>query len=444
MASGSASGSLFNHRDFRLLLFGQTTSQLGAQVSGVAIPLLAVLTLDASPIDVGMVTGSSTLAFALIGLPAGAWVDRWHRRPILVASDLARCVLLATIPLAAVSGVLSIAQLVIVSLLTGFARVFFDVGYQSYVPSVIGRDRMLAGNSAMETMRASGQVVGPGIGGALVSLVGAAGVVLIQVVTFAVSAIALLAIRTPEPAIVPPTVRPRLWSQVREGFAFVARNRILRATAIASAAGNLSFALASAVMFIFATRTLELSPALLGLVIATGSLTVIAGAALTPRLSRVVGSARIIWLSLVVTGPIAILAPLAQPGWGVVLLVLSIAAGEFGQIIYAVTNVTLRQRLCPDRMLGRVTATMSFLIMGLFPLGAITGGVLGELIGLRGTLWVSGAVMLLSPMPIALALRGFRDVEAIPPWEADAAAAGNADGANGPGQGGSPSGSAEQ
>jgi MFS family permease len=143
---------------------------------------------------------------------------------------------------------------------------------------------------------------------------------------------------------------------------------------------------------------------------------VVLGAALTPKLSTRVGSARIIWLSLAVTGPIALLGPLAQPGWLVVLIVVSIAAGEFGQIIYAITNVSLRQRLCPDRMLGRVNATMRFLIMALFPLGALLGGILGELIGLRGTLWVAGGIIVLAPLPLVMALRGTRDVDDLRPW----------------------------
>ncbi len=409
-------GSLFAHRDFRLLLLGQTTSQLGAQVSGVAIPLLAVLTLDTSPFELGLVTASSTLAFAVIGLPAGVWVDRWRRRPILVASDLARTALLVTIPLAAAFGVLTITHLVVVSLLSGFARVFFDVGYQSYIPSVIGRERVLAGNSSMETIRASGQVVGPGIGGWLVALVGAANVVVIQAVTFAVSAISLMAIRTPESVIPPPANRLRLRAQIMEGLAFVGRNRILRATAITSAASNFSFAIASAVSFIFMSRTLNLSPTAIGVIIAAGSVTVMIAAAFTPRFSRRVGSARIIWMSLAVTGPIALLGPLAQPGWWVALLIVSIAAGEFGSIIYAITNVSLRQRLCPENMLGRVTATMRFLIMGAFPLGAFIGGILGELVGLRGTLWIAGIIILLSPIPLFLALRHTRDIEELPSW----------------------------
>jgi MFS family permease len=410
-------GSPFRHRDFRLLLVGQTTSQLGAQISGVAIPLLAVLTLQASPLQLGLVTASGTLAFALIGLPAGAWVDRRSRRAILVASDLTRTVLLATIPIASLLGILTITQLIVVSLLTGFARVFFDVAYQSYLPSVVGRDGLLAGNSAMETVRASGQVAGPGIGGWLVAVAGAANVVLIQAVTFAVSAVSLIMIKAPEPAAPPKPDRPRLWAQIKEGLLFVAHTPLLRATAVTSAAGNFAFAIASAVSFVFMVRTLGLSSTAIGFVLALGSVTVMAGAALTPHLARYVGSARIIWLSLAVTGPIALLGPLAQPGRLAVLLVAGIAAGELGQIVYAITNVSLRQRLCPEHILGRVNATMRFLMMSLFPLGALLGGVLGEFVGLRPTLWLSGGIIAASTLPIYRALRRVRDVEDLPAWD---------------------------
>jgi MFS family permease len=409
--------SLLAHRDFRLLLVGQTTSQLGTQASGVAIPLLAVLALDASPLELGLVTGSGTLAFALIGLPAGAWLDRCRRRRVLVTSDLFRAALLSTIPGAALFDVLTIAQLVVVSLLNGFARVFFDVGYQSYIPSVIGRGNVLTGNSAMQTLRSGGQIAGPGIGGWLVSAIGAANVVLVQAVTFAVSAISLLAIRTDEPKVVAPAGRPSLRVEVREGLAFVARTRILRATAIASAASNFSFAIASAVAFIFMSRTLDLSAAAIGLTVAVGSVAVLVGATATPALSRWLGSARIIWLSLAITGPVTLLGPLAQPGPLVILAIIGAAAGELGQIIYAITNVSLRQRLCPDRMLGRVNATIQFLIMGLFPFGAFLGGLLGELIGLRGTLWVAAAFAVLSPVPLYLALRHARTFDDLPHWD---------------------------
>ncbi|WP_202797087.1 MFS transporter [Kribbella flavida] len=409
---------MLRHRDFRLLLAGQTTSQLGAQVSGVAIPLLAVLTLDASPLQLGLLGASSTLAFAVIGLPAGAWVDRFRRRPLLVGSDLTRCVLLATIPLAALTGTLTMTQLIVVSLLTGVARVFFDVGYQSYLPAVVGKGQVLAGNSALEAIRASGQVVGPGLGGWLVAIAGAANVIAVQAVTFAVSAACLLGIRTAEPA--PRRTEGSLREQIRAGLTFVLRTRVLRSLVLSSALGNFAFALASAVTMIFLVRELGLSPTLVGLVFAGASLTVVLGASITPRLARRFGSARIIWLAPAVMGPFGLLAPLAQPEWSVELVVALVlvgsATGELGQIIYAITSVSLRQRLCPDELLGRVNATTRFAIMALFPLGALLGGVLGEYVGLRATLVVALGLIAVSPLPAWLALRGIREVEEVPSW----------------------------
>jgi MFS family permease len=407
-------GSLFASRDFRLLLVGQTTSQFGTQVSSVALPLLAIIALSATPFEVGLINAASTLAFAVVGLPAGAWLDRCRRRPVLIASDAVRAVLLATIPLAAILGWLSVVQLVIVSLLVGLARVFFDIGYRSYLPSVIGKDRVLAGNSSLELLRASSQVVGPGLGGLLMTLISAATVLIVQASTFAISALTLLAIRVREPAVVTDASRPRLRTQIAEGMRFVWRDRFLQATASASAVSNFSFAVASAVSFLFLSRTLELSPAAIGLIIASGSGTVMVGAALTTKMARVVGSARLIWLCLAVTAPLTIAGALAQPGWLVVLIVLGIAAGELGQITYAITSVSLRQRICPDRMLGRVNATMTVLIMGLFPLGAVVGGTLGELIGVRGTLLIAGAALSAAPLILYAALRGTRDVEDLP------------------------------
>jgi hypothetical protein len=407
-------GSLFASRDFRLLLAGQTTSQLGTQVSSVALPLLAVVTLQATAFEVGLVNAASTLAFALVGLPAGVWLDRMRRRPVLIASDLLRALVLATIPIAAALGVLSVAQLVVVALFVGLGRVFFDVGYRSYLPAVIGRDRVLAGNATLEFVRASGQVAGPGLGGVLVTVASAANVVLVQAVTVVVSALTLIRIRTLEP---PPAVelgRPRLTAQILDGLRFVWHHRLLRATAAASAASNLSFAIASAVTILFLTRTLGLSPIVIGAILAGGSGAVMVGAAVTTRVAAAVGSARLIWLSLAVTSPLTVLGVLATPGWGVVLLVVGMVAGELGQIVYAITSVSLRQHVCPDHFLGRVNATMTVLIMGLFPLGALAGGVLGELVGLRATLAVASAVLAVAPVVLYLSLRRVRDIGDVP------------------------------
>jgi len=413
---------VFASRDFRLLLAGQTTSQLGAQVSGVAIPLLAVVTLQATPFEVGMLGAASTIAFAVLGLPAGAWVDRVRRRPVLIASDVMRALLLATIPLGAVFGLLTMWQLLLVSLLAGVARVFFDVGYRSYLPSVIGRDHVLAGNSSLEFVRASGQVAGPALGGILVSLIGAASVVLVQAGTFAVSALCLVGIRSREEVPAPaPARRGRMRAEIAEGLRFVFRSRVLRATAVASALSNFSFAMASAVNMVFLSRTLGLTPALIGLAIAAGSVTVMVGAAFTTRLSRAVGSVRIVWLSLAVTAPLSLAGAFAQPGWWTLLIVFGIAAGEFGQIVYAITQVSVRQQVCPDRILGRVNATMQVVVMGLFPVGAVIGGLLGDAIGARWTLIVAGLLLLACPVVLWGSLRGAREVSDLP--EAAAVAA---------------------
>lgn len=406
-------------RDFRLLVAGQATSQLGTQVSSIAIPLLAVVSLHASALQLGLISASSTIAFAVIALPVGAWTDRWPRRPVLVASDVARALLLATIPLAWALGGLRITQLLVVALAAGFARVFFDIGYQSYIPTVVGAGGVLKGNSTMETIRAGGQFAGPALGGWLVGLIGAASVVSVQAGTFAVSAASLLAIRAREPRRVraegPPT---RI--QIAQGLRFVVHNRILRAMALTSAMGNFAFAIGSSVTVIYLSRSLGMSAAVIGDVLAAGALAAMAGAAATPRLARRVGSVRVIWLSLVVTTPFGVLTVLAGHGWAaIVLVVVGMAAGEFGQILYAITSVSLRQRAVAPELLGRVNATMRFLIMGLTPLGAVVGGVLGDAIGARWTLLVSVLVVALSPVPSWRSLRRHRSVEDVPTWTID-------------------------
>jgi MFS family permease len=408
-----SSTALLASRDYRLLLGGQLTSQLGTQLSGVALPLLAVIGLNATTLEVGAIAAASTLAFAIIGLPAGAWLDRWRRRPVLVAADVARAVLFATIPAAAWLGVLTVTHLVAVAFLGGIARVFFDVGYQSYLPRVVGRDRVLAGNSGIELVRSAGQLAGPGLGGILISLLGATSVLLVQVVSFVVSAATLLGIRTREVPLDPEARVGSLWRRIGDGIRFVVRHRVLRATAIASAACNLSFAIASAVTVVFLARDLGQPAWAIGLIVSAGAIAVTAGAAATPAVARLVGSARIVWLSLAVTSPVTLLVVFATPGWGLLFAIAGFMAGEFGQIVYAITNVSLRQRICPDDLLGRVNATMRFAIMALFPLGAIIGGVLGEFVGARWTLLLVGSVALVAPVVLVVALRGRRDVSDI-------------------------------
>jgi MFS family permease len=405
---------LARHRDFRLLLVGQTTSQLGSQLAAVALPLLAVVTLRADAFQVGLINAASMLAFAAIGLPAGVWVDRLRRWPLLIAADLVRAALLATIPAFAALGSLALWQLMAVSLLVGAARVFFDVGYRSYLPALIGRGQVLAGNSALEFVRASGQIVGPGLGGVLVAAWGAPWVIAVQAATFVISAGCLLLIRTREEGVRREAGAPSLGAQIRAGLAFVLGSPVLRATAVASGVSNVAFAVASAVNIIFMTRVLHLPQAAVGIVIAAGSATVMLGAALTPWLARRIGSARVAWWVLAVTTPLTIVGAFAFPGWGVALIVLGIAAGEFGQIVFSIANVSLRQTICPPELLGRVNATIQVLVMGLFPLGALVGGALGDWAGARATLIVSGLLLALAPVALRRGFGRARDVAELP------------------------------
>ncbi|MFE5291887.1 MFS transporter [Isoptericola sp. NPDC056618] len=239
---------------------------------------------------------------------------------------------------------------------------------------------------------------------------------LVQSLTFAASAASLLGIRAREPSPRPTGPGSTLRAEIAEGMRFVMRNRVLRSLAVASALSNLSFAVASAVTMIFLARTLGLPAWGVGLVVAAGSGAAMVGAAVTPALSDRVGSARVVWAALAVTGPLTVLVAGARPGWSVTLVILGMAAGELGQIVYAITNVSMRQRLCPERILGRVNATMRVVIMALFPLGALAGGLLGDALGPRPTLLAAGLVALAAPAVLFPALRGYRDVEDLPGW----------------------------
>ncbi len=397
--------SLSVRRDFRLLLFGQTTSQFGAQISGVALPMLAVLTLHASPLQLGLVNAASTAAFAVLGLPAGAWLEGRALRPVLISSDGVRALLLAAVPVVAWWGGLGIGELIAVALATGAARVFFDLGYQSYVPALLGPGQVLSGNATMETARAAGQFAGPGLGGWLVGWIGAADVIGVQAATFAVSALCLLAIRSREAATPAVPGGPGPARRIRAGLAHVAGDPVLRALALTSGLSNFAFALSSSVGILFLTRTLDLGPSLVGLVVAAGSVAAMAGAAMTPWLSRRLGGERVVWLALAATGPVTLLVPAARPGWGIALAVAGGVVGELGQIVYAITSLSLRQRRCDPSVLGRVNATMRFVILGLTPLGAVVGGAVAEAVGVRATLLTAQSVVVAATVPVWRALR---------------------------------------
>ena len=261
-----AKGALWGHRDFRLLWGGETVSELGAQVSRLAIPLLAVRTLHATTFEMGLLTAASTAAFLVVGLPAGAWVDRMRRRRLMIGADLGRVLALGSVPVAYALGWLTLAQLFVVTLVSGVLTVFFDVAYQSYLPALVGRAHLVEGNAKLTGSEQAAAVAGPSLAGWLVQLLGSATAVAVDAASFVVSALALSAIRADEPRPdVPDGGHPRLRHDMAEGLRFVFSDALLRAIAATTATANLFAGIAAAVEVVFLVREVHASPAVIGL-----------------------------------------------------------------------------------------------------------------------------------------------------------------------------------
>lgn len=385
--------SLWRNRDFTLLWTGQTISEVGSQFTALALPLLATLTLRASTFEVALLTVCSSAGFLLVALHAGALIDRTRKKPVLVRTDLARAALIATIPAAHVLGVLTIWQMYVVALSSSILTVFFDVSYQSYLPVLVPRDALVEGNAKLTSSAEVARVGGPGAAGALVAAVGAPYAVLVDAVSFLLSAAATAAIRDPERK---PSARPegqRLRHEIREGLSFVLRHPILKRIVACTATSNFFSSMLAAVEIVFLVRVLEASPQVIGVVLSLAALGGVLGALTSSMLARRIGSARIVWLSLAVTAPLAFLAPLSFPGWGIALFGAAAFATAFGAVVYNVAQVSYRQLICPPALLGRMNASVRFVVWGTMPLGGLAGGALGTWIGVRPTLFVAAAGM---------------------------------------------------
>jgi MFS family permease len=406
--------SLWFHTDFRRLWAGDTVSQVGTYVGQTAIPLLAATTLAASPFEMGLLTATENAAFLLIGLPAGVWVDRMRRRPLMLGADFVRAALLGTVPVAWLAGVLSLAQLIVVALLVSVGTVFFDVSYQSYLPSLVGREKLLEGNAKLQASQSTAQVVGPGLGGGLAQLVGAANAVLGSGLGYLASGLFLLRIKTAEPEPEPGD-GTLLRARIVEGLRFVFGNPTLRAITVCTATANLGNTAFTSMEILFLTRDLGLSSVAVGALLTMLGAGGVLGALTAGWWIRRVGQARSIWLVPLLTWPGQLLVPLAEPGWRLTFVVVGLAMLSYGVIVYNVAQLSYRQAICPDRLLGRMNATVRFVVWGTMPIGGLLGGGLGEWLGVRTTLWVACAVLVLPMTVLVLSpLRTMRDIPAQP------------------------------
>jgi MFS family permease len=414
LAARRLRGKLIGQSGFRRLWFGQTVSEFGSQVTMLALPLTAVLVLHASTFQVGLLTTAGYAAFLLIGLPAGVWVDRVRRKPVMIAADVTRMLVLASIPVAYGLGVLTLAQLYMVTFIHGVAAVFFDVAYLSLVPGLVGRQHVAEANAKLQGSVSVAQVSGPSAAGFLIGLLTAPVAFLADAASFAVSVLTLLIIRDREPA--PGRAQRRsLRAEMAEGLRFVVTHPILRMIAGCTATANLFGSAMLAISVVFLVRQVHLGAATIGALTSLGAIGGVAGALSCGVLRRWIGSARLIWLSLAVTLPFGLLIPVTFPGAGLACYAVGLFALSFGGVVYNVHQASFRQLLCPHRLLGRMNATIRFLVWGTIPLGGLLGGALGSWLGNRAALWACAIGACLAPIwVLASPLRRMRDTEPVP------------------------------
>lgn len=391
-------GPFAAHPDFLRCWVGQSISHIGTQISLIAVPIIAAVTLDAPPLQLGILAASGQLPALFFGLFAGEWLDRRRRKPVLIAADLARALITLTIPVAAISGRLSIPLLCVVLFVLGTLTIVFDVANLSYIPSLVPRSELVAANSRLEATASGAQVVGPAMGGLLVGLLTGPGAMLIDAGSFLVSAVAFRHIRAPEPEPAESIASEPVQARIASGLGFVIGNPVLRALAGCSAMTNLGGYAFLAVYVAFMARDLGLTDFQIGLVFATGGIGAFAGSIAAGWCARRWGTGTTLIGSQIGFGLSGLLVPLAvlRP---TVALPLVIAA-EFLQwlmlLVYAINSVSLRQRLATDDMQGRLHATFAVITRGMQPVGSLLGGAIASVIGLSSTLVVSEFAMLIA------------------------------------------------
>ncbi|MHB8460819.1 MAG: MFS transporter [Candidatus Limnocylindrales bacterium] len=434
----SARLGVLRHADYRRYWTASTVSLFGTQVTQIAIPVIAVLVLRATPFEVALLTTIEFLPWILFTLPAGVWVDRLPRRRLLIAGDLGRAAMLVSIPLADAIGALTIWQLFVVGFVNGVCTVFFDVADQSYLPTVVARDDLVEGNAKLQVSASSAQILGQPVGGGIVALLTAPFAVIIDAASFVGSALLIARIRAVEaprvaapgvaapgvaaPGVAAPTAnggesaaggstavappREGMRREIGEGLRYVLGNPYLRGIAASTSTSNLFSNIVFAVFAIYLYRDLGLVPAQVGLIGGAGGFGVLAGALLANRFAAWIGVGRTIVISAALTGPAGLLIPIASPGTAVPLLAAASFLGGMFSVIYNVNQVSLRQAITPERLLGRLNGTMRFLVWGTVPIGSLIGGVLASALGTHAGIWIGTILgftpfvpLLFSPVP---------------------------------------------
>lgn len=383
---------------FRRLLAGQVVISFGGQLSALAVPTVAILTLSAGPMEVGILAALPWLPSPLLGPIAGALIDRFPRRPVMVAADLGRCLCLLAMAVSLAFGEMNLARLYVIAFALGTLGLFFDVAYQAYLPSAFTDRELLSVNSRVDLAKSPALVGGAALAGLLLSTLGPARSVVGSALGFLSNAVNLAALRPAEPPTAEPLPHRGILHELGDGLVMVARHPILRSIATATAVSNLGVFMFSSVSLVFAYRSLHLSAGVIGLVLAAGNLGFLIGAVLAPEAVKRLGLGRTLALSQLFLAFSLFFAPLALFGLPVVLFGGSLLLQNFYNEVYGINQVTLRQSITPRGAQGRMNATMRGLIVGSVPLGSVLGGYLGTTLGLPQTMLIGASIALLAPL----------------------------------------------
>ncbi|TCJ22881.1 MFS transporter [Nocardioides jejuensis] len=387
---------------FRAFWAGETVSVFCREIGVLALPVVAVVLLHASSFEVGVLNAATTAAFLLVGLPAGAWVDRWLKRRVMIAADLVRVAASLVIPVLWLSDHLAMWHLYAVAAVIGVATVFFDVAYQSYVPFLVPSAQVPRANSRLEGTAQIAHIAGPAVGGLLLKVVSAPLLILADGVGYAASALLLTRVHDREVPTSPEDHEP-LRRAIPEGLRFVLGHDLLRRIVGSTAIGNLGNTMIFTLMPVLFLRELALEPWVMGAVFGVGAAGGVVGALLAARLGRLVGEGTLIPLSTVAIALGVVIWPVAPmlPLWlALVLMVASEFLLSFAILAYNITQVSMRQRVCPPRLLGRMNASARFVVWGVMPIASLLAGVLAEGIGLVPTLWVGVVLSVVAIAPV--------------------------------------------
>ncbi len=393
------SSPVFRERDFLRLWGAQAVSAIGARITRTALPVLAVLAVDASALRLGILAAIAIGPSVVVSLAIGGVVDRSRKRPLLVTCDLVRAVAVLSLPVAAWTGVLSMAQLYVVAAVVGIGTAVFMIADNAYLPTLLDREQLVAGNATIEATEAVAEIAGPSLAGALIQALTAPIAVVVDGIAYIVSAVLLGGIRKREvPAAVEES--PSVWRDIALGFSASWNHPLVRPLLLATAASTFAGGTFAALYMLFLLKTLDLDVSTVGVIIAMGGVGSLLGALVSPPLTRRLGLGPALLLFLGVAEVAGLLIPLASgPLWLVLVFLLGnqlVADGS--HVAFIVQAVSLRQRALPLEVLGRSNAAFQAVSGALLPLGALIMGAVAELVGIRPALWIGLGVAVTAPL----------------------------------------------